>query len=89
MSAYSPLLHLAGVSSFCVKYRRIADIRNDRLIYRFMKRRIHQLEDLPEETTRRAANTVDDLEEGAPLLRDFSTESVDNGRSIQANGGSP
>jgi uncharacterized membrane protein YdjX (TVP38/TMEM64 family) len=59
------------------------------LIYRLMKRQIRQIEDLPEETNRRAANTIDDLEEGAPLLRDFSTESVDNERSIQANGGSP
>lgn len=52
-----------------------------------MQRHIRQLEDLPEETNRRAANTIDNIEEGAPLLRDFSTESVDNEHPIQANGG--
>ena len=47
-----------------------------RLIYRLMQKQIRQLEGFPEETDRLAADAIEDIEEGAPLLRDFSDESV-------------
>jgi len=47
------------------------------LIYRFMQKHIRELEEFPEETDRLAADALEDVEEGAPFLRDFSSESVD------------
>lgn len=52
-----------------------------------MQKHIRNLKDSPEETNRRAANTLDDVEEGAPLLRDISDEEDDDS-PVQANGGS-
>ncbi|KIM90690.1 hypothetical protein PILCRDRAFT_94434 [Piloderma croceum F 1598] len=48
------------------------------LVYRFMQKHIRQLEEFPEETDRLAADVIEDVEEGAPLLRDFSDDSVDD-----------
>ncbi|KZP32856.1 Golgi apparatus membrane protein TVP38 [Athelia psychrophila] len=41
-------------------------------VYRAMQKHIRELEGLPEETDRLAADALEDIEEGAPLLRDFS-----------------
>jgi len=42
-----------------------------------MQKHIRELEESPEETDRLAADTLEDVEEGVPFLRDFSPESVD------------
>jgi len=59
------------------------------LVYRLMQKHIRQLEGLPEETDQLAASAISDIEEGAPLLGDFSSESVDNTHPDQATEGSP
>jgi hypothetical protein len=43
-----------------------------------MQKHIRQLEGFTEETDTLAADAIGDVEEGAPLLRDFSDDSVDN-----------
>jgi hypothetical protein len=43
-----------------------------RLVYQLMQKHIHQLEGFPDETDRLAAEAIEDVEEGAPLLSDFS-----------------
>jgi hypothetical protein len=52
------------------------DYSYPRLVYRLMQKHIRQLEEFPEETDRLAADAIEDVEEGAPLLRNFSDESV-------------
>jgi len=43
-------------------------------VYQAMQKQIRELEGLPNETDRMAADALEDVEEGAPLLRDFSPE---------------
>lgn len=51
-----------------------------------MQKHIRELDDMPEETDRLAADAIEDIEEGAPLLRDFSSsESVDKLNPGQAS----
>jgi hypothetical protein len=52
------------------------DYSYPRLVYRLMQKHIRQLEEFPEETDRLAADAIEDVEEGAPLLRNFSDGSV-------------
>lgn len=54
------------------------DCSYPRLVYRLMQKHIRQLEGFTEETDTLAADAIGDVEEGAPLLRDFSDDSVDN-----------
>jgi hypothetical protein len=60
------------------------DCSYPRLVYRLMQKHIRQLEEFPEETDRLAADAIEDVEEGAPLLRNFSDGSVDGMQTEQA-----
>ena len=63
----------------------MVDSSYSRLVYRLMKKQIRELEECPEETDRLAADALEDVEEGAPLLRDFSPESVDRLQTERAH----
>lgn len=45
-----------------------------RLIHRWTQIEIRKLKTLPPEVDAAAADTLDDVDEGAPLLRDFESE---------------
>ena len=49
-----------------------ANMLNSRVVYRFTQKQIRELENLPEGTDRLAANGLEDVEEGAPLLQSLS-----------------
>jgi hypothetical protein len=51
-----------------------------------MQKQIRLLEGFSEETDRLAADAIEDIEEGAPLLRDFSNESVDKVPTARSSG---
>jgi hypothetical protein len=61
------------------------DCSYPRLVYRFMQKHIRQLEEFPEETDRLAADAIEDVEEGAPLLRNFSDDSVGDMQAERAH----
>jgi len=41
-------------------------------MYKLVQREVRNLESLPTEVDREAADVLDEIDEGAPLLRDFS-----------------
>lgn len=43
-----------------------------------MQKHIRELDGIPEETERLAVEAIEDVDEGAPLLRDFSDNSDEN-----------
>jgi hypothetical protein len=78
---------VAITSSWCVSMFVVAkiDCSYPRLVYRFMQKHIRQLEEFPEETDRLAADAIEDVEEGAPLLRNFSDDSVGDMQAERAH----
>lgn len=53
-----------------------AQICRYRIVYRLMQKQIRDLRESPALADELAADALEDAEEGAPLLRDFSSESV-------------
>ena len=55
----------------------------DRIVYRSMQAHIRKLDGLPPEVDELAAEAIEDAIEGAPLLGNYSSESVDEQRDTQ------